>query len=166
MRFEESACVCEDVALYRAQQHIFEHRIVGDEEIWACCLNLVAGEQFRVLDPLDRAQRISIAIHPVRASLAVPIAQAIEGAEEAVGLPGPAPFFPQGLQKRLVLNVAVPRAVLDLEIIFERLEPLLVAIAVPHPGIERAACITAELGGPLRGSGEPFAYRGRAEQGP
>lgn len=166
MRFEKGPRVGEDVALDRAQQHIFEHRIVGDEEVGARRLDFVPGEQFGILEPLDRPQRIAIGILPMRAWLAVPVAQPIEGPEKTLGLARPAALFPQCCQQRLVLGVAAARTVLDLEIILERLEPLLVAVPVANPGVERAPGVASELRRTLGRSGEPFADRGRSKQGP
>ena len=42
------AGLAEDGAFNRAQQHILEHRVVGDEQIRGILLDLMAGEQLTI----------------------------------------------------------------------------------------------------------------------
>src|ERR1700722_19247 len=96
--------------------------------------------------------------------LAIPIAQAVERVEETVRLGRPATLPLQRTQQCLILGIAVPRAVLDLQIIFERLQPLLITITVTHAGIQCAPRISPELCWTLGGGGKPFSYSARTEQ--
>jgi hypothetical protein len=60
VRFEKIARIREYLSLNWPQQHVFKHRVVCDEQIWACFLNLVPSEQFWVLHSLNCTQRIAV----------------------------------------------------------------------------------------------------------
>ena len=136
----------EDPALERAQQHVFEHRIVSDKEIGARLLDLVPGQQLGIVGVLVGAQWMAGSVLPVLAGLAVPVSEPVMSAEEAIGFAWPAPFLAQHLDQLRVLLAAAPRRVFDSEVVVERLQPLLVALAVPKARIKRAPGVAAELG--------------------
>src|SRR5262249_35158452 len=114
MRREIIARVPENLPLDRPQQHIFQHRIVGHEQIRTGRLNLMSGQKFGILNTLDGPQRLAVGVFPMLAWIAVPATKTVEGANRAVGLSRPASFLVQNVDKRLGSGASRACGILDL----------------------------------------------------
>ena len=156
MAAEEVAGFVENRALDGPQEHVLEHRIVRNQEVRASRLHLVAGQQLGIVETLNGAKRTLIRVLPALVLGPVPGAQAVVCAEDGLRLARPAAAPLQGFEKASLGLVASLRAVLKIEVVAQRFQPILVTLGVAVTGVEGAAGVSAELRWPARGVLEPI----------
>jgi hypothetical protein len=75
-----------------------------------------------------------------------------------------APLLAERSKEGLILFVAGPRSVFDLEVVFERFQPDLVALPIANARIESAARVPAELRRPAGSIGKCLPDRRRTKE--